>query len=229
MRLAILSDIHEDYVSLQKIVGKAESHGYDKLICLGDISGFSLPYYTYEKERDAPACLALLREKCDIIIPGNHDLYAAGKDPALIDELKGQETWQHELDMDPGYGDEEKSYLAALPFYERLDTPAGNILFTHYACPNLSGFVKGFYNTELDFRPHFSYMKKLDCKLGFMGHAHPPGYIKVSPRGFRHYRFRSIRIKSSPTIIGVPPATRQSHRSSFCIFDTISRKLQVLK
>ena len=116
MRLAILSDIHEDYESLLKIVGKAEARGFDKLICLGDISGFSLPYYKYGDSRNAPACLALLREKCDTIIAGNHDISAAGIDPELPDILKGQETWQHELDLDPGYSEEDISFLATLPY-----------------------------------------------------------------------------------------------------------------
>jgi len=60
VRLAILSDIHEDYENLLNIVEKAEARGFDKLICLGDISGFSLPYYKYGKSRNASACLALL-------------------------------------------------------------------------------------------------------------------------------------------------------------------------
>lgn len=229
MRLAIVTDIHEDYESLLKVVGKAEASGYDKFICLGDISGFSLPYYTYEESRNASACLTLLREKCDIIIPGNHDLFAAGKDPEIPDELKGQETWEHEKDMDPGYSEEEISFLASLPFYKSLSTPAGNILFTHYAYPNLSGYVKGFYTWEQEFKGHFAFMKEHNCTLCFTGHAHPPGFYKVRPGGFRHYRRRSIKISSSPVVIGVPPATRHAQQSSFCIFDTISRRLQVLK
>ena len=61
MRLAVISDIHEDYLSLQKILQKAEAKGYDKLICLGDISGFSQPFYKYKKSRDASSCLQLVR------------------------------------------------------------------------------------------------------------------------------------------------------------------------
>ena len=132
MRLAILSDIHEDYESLLKIVGLAEARGFDKLICLGDISGFSLPYYKYGKSRNASACLKLLREKCEIIIAGNHDIHAAGIEPELQEAIKDLETWQHDLDLDPGYSEEDISFLATLPFYEILNTPTGNILFSHY-------------------------------------------------------------------------------------------------
>ena len=229
MRLAILSDIHEDYENLLKIVGNAESRGFDKLICLGDISGFSLPYYNYERSRNASACLALLREKCDIIIAGNHDIHAAGIDPKLPDVLKGQEIWQHEEDLDPGYSEEDISFLANLPFYEILNTPDVNILFSHYAYPNLSGFVKGFYSWEKEFLAHFTFMKVHNCRLSFTGHAHPRGLYKVHPEDFKHYRRRSIKISSFPTLVGIPPTTRHEHRSSFCIFDTNSLRLQVLR
>jgi predicted phosphodiesterase len=229
VRLAILSDIHEDYENLIEIVKKAETRGFDKFICLGDISGFSQPYYRYGRSRNASACLALLREKCDIIIAGNHDLHAAGVDPELPDDLKDQNTWQHESDLDPGYSEEEISFLATLPSYEILPSPSGNILFSHYVYPNLSGFVEGFYNRKKEFREHFSFMLERECSLCFTGHAHPVGFYRVHPGGFRHYRRRGIKITYLPALIGIPPATRNGYRSSFCIFDTNSLRLQVIR
>jgi len=229
VRLAILSDIHEDYENLLKIVGKAEARGFDKLICLGDISGFSLPYYKYEDSRNASACLTLLREKCDIIIAGNHDLHAAGLSPELPEEMKAQETWQHEEDLDPGYSEEEISFLATLPSHAILPTPAGNILFSHYVYPNLSGFVKGFYYEAREFQEHFAFMQERKCKLCFTGHAHPGGFYRVHPGDFKLYRNRGIRISSFPALIGIPSATRHEQRSRFCIFDTNSLRLKVLR
>ena len=229
MRLAILSDIHEDYSSLRKLLEKAESRGFDKLICLGDISGFSLPYYTYGESRNAPACLALLREKCQILIAGNHDIHAAGRDPELHESMKSQEAWPHQQDLDPGYSEEDISFLVSLPFYETLATPAGNILFSHYVYPNLSGFVQGFYQKAKQFRGHFSFMRQRDCSLGFSGHAHPEGFYRVNSRGFRLYRKREITITSFPALIGIPPVTRHEQRSSFCIFDTVSLRLQIIR
>ena len=229
MRLAILSDIHEDYDSLLKIVEKAEARGFDKLICLGDISGFSLPYYDYGESRNAPACLALLREKCHVIVAGNHDIHAAGRDPELHESLRDHDAWLHEDDLDPGYSEEDISFLSSLPFYETLSTPLGKILFSHYVFPNLSGFVQGFYYEAKEFREHFTFMRQLECSLGFTGHAHPGGFYRVHPGGFRLYRKREIKINSFPSIIGIPPATRHEHHSSFCIFDTVSLRLQLIR
>lgn len=229
MRLAILSDIHEDYDSLRRVVEKAEARGFDKLICLGDISGFSLPFYSYGESRDAPACLALLREKCHIIIAGNHDIHAAGRDPELHESLKGQETWPHHQDLDPGYSEEDISFLSSLPLYETLSTPAGKILFSHYIHPNLSGFVQGFYHKAKQFGEHFSFMDREGCFLGFTGHAHPQGLYRVNSAGFRLYGKRELTLSSFPALIGIPPATRHEHRSGFCIFDTVSFKLQRIR
>jgi predicted phosphodiesterase len=229
VRLAILSDIHEDYQNLLTILGKAEARGFDKLICLGDISGFSQPYYQYGKSRNASACLALLREKCDIIIAGNHDLHAAGVDPELPDHMKDHHTWPHELDLDPGYSKEDISFLATLPSYDILPSPSGNILFSHYVYPNLSGFVEGFYQRGKEFSQHFTFMLEHECSLCFTGHAHPTGFYRVHPGGFRHYHRRSIKITSFPALIGIPPATRNGYRSSFCIFDIGSLRLQVIR
>lgn len=229
MRLAILSDIHEDYDSLRNAVEKAEARGFDKLICLGDISGFSPPYYAYGESRNAPACLALLREKCHILIAGNHDIHAAGKDPELPESLKGHHSWPHQDDLDPGYTEEDISFLASLPFYETLSTPAGKILFSHYVYPNLSGFMQGFYGKAKEFKEHFSFMHQQDCALGFSGHAHPQGFYRVNSGGFRLYRKRELTITSFPALIGIPPTTRHEQRSSFCIFDTVSFRLQLIR
>jgi predicted phosphodiesterase len=220
VRLAIISDIHEDFMSLQKIVGKAEARGYDKLICLGDISGFSLPFYKYRRSRDATACLALVREKCDIIIAGNHDLHAARKNPELTGELAGKETWPHEDDLDPGYSEDDIEFLGTLPGFAILNTPKFNILFSHYAFPNLSGFVQGFYSWEKEFSQHFEFMQQNDCSLCFTGHAHPRGFYIVHPDRFKQYRYRGIKISDFPAIVGIPPVTRHKHRTGFCIFDT---------
>ena len=237
MRLAFISDIHEDYITLKRILLKAESRGYDKLICLGDISGFSRTFYKYMAYRDAPACLKLVRERCDYMIPGNHDLHAARKTPVLSDvfdfpgnwydlepgkrlQMSEDKLWPHDEDLDPGYNEEAVDFLGSLPEYEIIETPKYQIMLSHYAYPNLSGFKKGFYSWEKEFSEHFALMEKQQCSLCFTGHAHPRGYYVVTKNQFRQYRLRSHRIRAFPAIIGIPPVTRHKHRSGFCIFDT---------
>ena len=228
MRLAFLSDIHEDLKRLRRILKKIERKGCDMCICLGDISGFNDSYYSYRKKRNASACLDLVRKKCEIIIPGNHDLYAAGRIPEKPAE-SGIEYWPHEEDLEPGYGEEDIAFLAGLPEYAVLPTPEYKILLSHYIDPNLSGFIKGFYSQGKEFTSHFGLMQKLRCKIGFSGHAHTGGFYTVDPQRYKHYGYRRLHVKDFPVVVGIPPVTSHRNRSGFCIFDTNSNLLQVYK
>lgn len=246
MRLAIISDIHEDYVYLKRTLRKIRARGFEKLICLGDISGFSSPFYKYRISRDASACLNLLKETCDLIIPGNHDMHNARRIPehsAVFDfpitwyemdlikrtELSKSEIWLHDGDLDSNLGTEDLGFLQTLSEYEVLDTTEYRILFSHYAYPNLSGFRKNFYSWEGDFKDHFRFMKEKDCSLSFIGHAHSRGIYTVSREDFKLSGKKRFQLNAHPTIVGIPPVTRHGMRSGFIIFDTSSRVMQILK
>lgn len=228
MRLAILSDIHEDLSRLKRILRRIKWKGYDKLICLGDISGFSEHYYGYPRTRNAPACLELIRKTCEIIVPGNHDLHAAGKIPVLPAGAD-YEYWPHEEDLDPGYSAEQISFLASLPEYAILPTPDHNILLSHYVRPNISGIKKGFYSSKEEYLSHLQLMQENNCTIGFAGHSHVGGFFKVTSTQLTHHGYRSHILKDFPVIIGLPPVTRNNFRNGFSIFDTDSLHLQVIK
>lgn len=247
MRLALISDIHEDITNLKKILNKTKKTGYDLLICLGDISGFSAPFYKYQDTRNAHECLSLIREKCDIILPGNHDFHAARRIPEESDifnfpdnwyemefkeklKLTDGQIWLHEIDdLDPLYSNGDIEFLQSLPEYHILKTSVCNILFSHYAFPNLSGFKKGFYIQEREFSRHFEFMNEKDCTLSFTGHAHVRGIYTVTRHQFRHFRYRKLQIKEFPVCIGIHPVTRHKKRSGFCIFDVEQSVLQAVK
>lgn len=228
VRLSIISDIHEDLPSLQKVMRKIERKGNDLCICLGDISGFSPQYYRYGRQRNASACLDLLRKKCDIIIPGNHDLHAVGRIPELPAGADF-EYWKHEEDLDPGFNEEEKAFLAGLPDYWILPGHENGIMLSHYVSPNLCGYIKGLYFSSEEFKTHFGLMQKNKCSLSFTGHAHVRGFYTVTPSEFMHYAYGNYHLNAIPTVIGIPPVTHNNFRTGFCIFDTNSHQLQVIK
>jgi len=247
LRLAIVSDIHEDTLSLKKVISKIEKAGYDQLICLGDISGFSVDFYRYKKSRNAHDCLSLLREKDFLIVPGNHDFFAARRIPEESDifnfpsnwynlekseraELAGGKIWLHEEDdLDPLYTLEDISYLNSLPEYHVLDGGDSKLLLSHYIYPNLSGFQKEFYTTASEFKAHLGFMESQDCKVSFTGHTHFRGFYEVSGGQFRQHRYKGFNLKSFPICIGVPPVTRHKRRSGFSMFDTENARLQTIR
>jgi len=246
MRLALISDIHEDYYSLKKIIRKARNRGYDQMVCLGDISGFSAAHYRYRKKRNASACLGLIRENCDITISGNHDLHAARVlpkhsdifaypanwyqlDPGKRAALAMDRLWLYEDELDPGYGKKDMDFLSSLPEFHVLDSGSIRILLSHYVFPNLSGCQKGFYTQAPEFSQHFDFLARMHCQLSFTGHGHVRGGYRVTPGNFSYLWNRNTRLDTQPILIGLPPVTRHKQRRGFCIFDSETLKLQLLR
>ena len=247
MRLAIISDIHEDIISLRRILDRIGRQGIDYLVCLGDVSGFSTPYYRYHAARNAHECLSLLRERQAIILPGNHDFHASKRIPAESDvfdfpddwyemdvkdiqEMTRGALWIHGMDdLDSLYLRSDVEFLRALPVYRVLETGSRPILLSHYVYPNLSGFKKGFYFLESDFHSHFRFMKEKGCDISFTGHTHVRGFYTATMRRFRHYGYRSLKIGEFPVCVGIMPVSRHKRRSGFCIFDTERSVLTAVK
>jgi predicted phosphodiesterase len=248
MRIAIISDIHEDIESLRRVLRQIEKLGADRLVCLGDISGFSVPFYHYHADRNAHACLSLLREKHAIIVPGNHDYHAARMVPQHAPAfdfpanwyemeyserktMANNEIWLHEEnDLDPLYTSEDIRYLRTLPGYHVMnDAGKRGILFSHFVWPNMAGFVKSFYTEAKEFEPHFEFMAEQGCSISFTGHAHVRGWNMAIPRYFRYYRYGRRRLSAFPVCVGIPPVTRHKNRSGFCIFDAERSLLRVVR
>jgi predicted phosphodiesterase len=79
MKIGLLSDIHEDIISLKKGFDILFREQCDQIICLGDITGFSNPYYPFGETRDANSCIEMVRKYCTTVLSGNHDLFSAGR------------------------------------------------------------------------------------------------------------------------------------------------------
>jgi diadenosine tetraphosphatase ApaH/serine/threonine PP2A family protein phosphatase len=69
LRVAVLSDVHSNRPALEAVLGAIEEAGVDQLWCLGDVVGYGA---------QPDACAALVRERCDICLVGNHDLAVLG-------------------------------------------------------------------------------------------------------------------------------------------------------
>lgn len=65
MRVAVLSDIHSNRQALETVLAAVEEAAVDQVWCLGDMVGYGA---------DPDACTALIRERCQTCLVGNHDL-----------------------------------------------------------------------------------------------------------------------------------------------------------
>ena len=69
MRVAVLSDIHSNRQALDAVLAAVDEAGVEETWCLGDLVGYGA---------DPDACTALVRERCDVCLAGNHDLALLG-------------------------------------------------------------------------------------------------------------------------------------------------------
>lgn len=247
MKIAIITDIHEDIISLKEAFRIIEKNKCDKVVCLGDISGYSIPYYNYLQTRNAHECLSLIRSNCKIVILGNHDIHAANIIPehcSFFDfpenwynlnyhqrhKLANDTLWLHEEnDLNPLYMDEDLAYLKSLPEYAIQKTTGINLLFTHYIYPNISGLKKEFYTYSDEFQQHFQFMDRMDCRISFTGHSHTKGFSIATKKNFKQYRYKKKQLPTEPSCIGISPITSSGKRSGICIFDTDELIVHVMK
>lgn len=247
MKIAIITDIHEDIISLKEALRKIEKYNCDEIICLGDISGFSFPYYNYLQTRNAHECLSLIKASCKTVIIGNHDIHAGRiipKNCSFFDfpknwyqldyherhRLGNSTLWLHEEnDLDPLYKAADLKYLKSLPEYSVLKTSGLNILFSHYVYPNISGLKKEFYTYRDEFNQHFHFMNSLDCTISFTGHSHVKGFFTTTGKKFKQYRFKKLWLKPGPVCIGIPPITGHKKGNGFCIFDIKELSIQIVR
>jgi len=70
LRVALISDLHSNLPALEAVLAAVEEAGVDQVWCLGDLVGYGA---------DPDACTALVRERCEVCLVGNHDLAALGE------------------------------------------------------------------------------------------------------------------------------------------------------
>ena len=237
MKLAVISDIHSDLSSLEKVLGEIRKSGCDKTLCLGDIVGYSYHYADHLDGRDPNSCVEMVRDNCDYVICGNHDLHAVMKLPSNHEEIgmpanwyeldlgertgiSGNRFWLYDDELDDPVNEKSGEYLRQLP--EKLVIEGGKmkILATHFIWPDISGSMKKSPGSLKDFRGHIKLVKNNKCLTGLAGHAHLEGYAQISKKAFGMNYFREARLLRSPQIIIVPAITRGIGRNGYLILDT---------
>jgi len=72
MRTAIISDVHSNLEALKSALSSIDTLHVDEIFCLGDIVG----YGPFPNE-----CTNLVRERCTVVVKGNHDSGLIGETP----------------------------------------------------------------------------------------------------------------------------------------------------
>ena len=237
MILGLISDIHEDIVSLRKAIDRLDKEKCDRILCLGDIIGFSPLYYSYADTRDANACIDLVRQSCTHVVAGNHDLFSAGLVPRnnagitypdnwfalpLSDRMKLMEgqIWLYESEILPLLTSDNTEYLRSLPESAVIEADGQHIFVSHFMYPDVTGSLRKRIDDICDYREHFWHMRKNNCILSFSGHMHKEGFEVVNGMGYQELGFRKKRIRHTETFIGLPAVASGRNKSGVAVFNT---------
>ncbi len=238
MRFAIITDIHEDIESLVAAFKQIEKLACDEIISLGDICGFSIPYYyKYYNTRNASECVKLVKANCKYSVIGNHDLYAIKKLPENIfsfdfpgdwydityydrKNISNQKIWLYEEnELTALLDSDDIEYLNKLPEMSCIETDELNLFISHYLYPDITGSTTDFLFESSDFIKHHSFIKKNNSNICTFGHMHPNGILRINNKGMTADK---KQITNTDKIYGFsgPCITQNGRLNGFIVFDT---------
>ncbi|OFX80976.1 MAG: hypothetical protein A2X12_05340 [Bacteroidetes bacterium GWE2_29_8] len=183
MKLAIISDIHEDIISLQKAMNLCDKMRCDDIICLGDIVGYCKPFYNFDDTRNANAVVNLVKQHCSIVVSGNHDMHAIKKKCKTND----YDVWDYEGEMDAMINSSSIEYLDKLPEYIVKEFDGINMLFSHFVYPNTTGCFKYIPKSIKDIKQHYEFMHDNNCQISFCGHLHTQNTLIGKEKGMMSF------------------------------------------
>ena len=161
MLTALISDIHANREALTASLHHIQAMGVDRIIVLGDIVGYGAdPQFCCDQVRE-------LQQKGALIIKGNHDEAAAGRDNDMSPTAQAAIAWTREQ-----IGPDEKDWLSHLP----LTHEEPGTLFVHANgwAPSGWGYVNKAAEAERS-------MRRTGHRLTFCGHTHQPAVFHMSP------------------------------------------------
>ncbi|MFH0883958.1 MAG: metallophosphoesterase family protein [bacterium] len=161
MRRAVLSDVHGNLHALTATFNSIDQHSPDQIVCLGDIVG----YGAHPSE-----CIALVRQRCEIILAGNHDWGVCGRQSLQWFNPYAREAalWTREK-----LGSEEIQWLDGLP----LTCRDGELFFVHASPlePENWEYIDSQYSAERA-------LEGVDARMVFIGHSHRAEIYRVHDR-----------------------------------------------
>lgn len=245
MKLGILTDIHEDFKSLEKAIKTLESKHCNEIACLGDIAGFGSNHYMYSNNKSASYCIKLVRENCRYVVKGNHDLFALKSIPEEKAGVEYPDNWydfsaekrialgenklwpyNDELPNDLTQDDEE--YLSKLPEELVIEIGQYRILLSHFFYPDCSGSTVIHPNSILKLKPYLKHLEQENCNFGFVGHGHFGGLYWVRRRWVKNVSFGDYHIDSSFRAAGCPAIASGQQPQGIVIVDLDSNIIEAI-
>ncbi|MSP90980.1 MAG: metallophosphoesterase [Myxococcales bacterium] len=178
MRIAILSDIHANIQALTRVFDRCDAEGVDEIVCLGDVVGYG---------GNPNECCDLLRERCSVVLMGNHDAATVGVMDAdyYYESAKKVLYWSRSV-----LTEENFLWLYSLPYtHQRPELDLG----LYHAAPIMpSSFYYVVRNEEAE---ALTRMKVGLFAHNFIGHSHLTTTYEYNGKKVKdisgHYAYKS--------------------------------------
>ncbi|MEJ6982567.1 metallophosphoesterase family protein [Pedobacter sp. P351] len=155
MRIALFSDVHANLPAFEAFLDDLDHKKPDSIYCLGDLVGYNI----WPNE-----IIAEIRRRGIATIAGNHDL----KVKRLSSEASGK-NYAYSI-----IGEEERSYLKALPSHIRLEyklnTESLNMLLVHGSPRSIDEYMLEDMNEDYA----LDLLTQTRADIIFCGHSHLP-------------------------------------------------------
>ncbi|MCL5023714.1 MAG: metallophosphatase family protein [Nitrospirae bacterium] len=164
MRYAVVSDVHANLEALEAVLADIESRDLEEILFLGDAVGYG---------PNPNECVALLKERCKIMLAGNHDLAAIGSTGLeyFNEYAKAAILWTQSV-----LTEKNRRFLGTLPVKKHRNKE--NVLLVHSTPkePEEWHYLSTLWDAEINFH----YFSERIC---FIGHSHMPFLIERLPSG----------------------------------------------
>lgn len=161
---ALISDIHANLAALEAVFADIDSVGVEETWCLGDMVGYG---------PQPIECLTLAKERCSIIIKGNHE-GALRPDGGARFNLRAKRAidWTRDTITNAPGGSEWLAWIESLPTHFKYE----DILFCHGSPrdPTEEYLMPRDAKNGSKMHPQFELLER----YAFCGHTHFPGVFE---------------------------------------------------
>jgi predicted phosphodiesterase len=217
MKVAVISDIHGNLHALEAVFADISRYTVDEIWCLGDIVG----YGAFPSE-----CVELVRERCSVVLSGNHDLAACKR--ILIDEFNFEARQAIEWTAER-LTHEETSYLKELEPLREV-TIGGLSLVLAHGSPLEP--IWEYVLSPFELERVFYFLEEKGLKLCLLGHSHVQFFstsLVVPPellRSDKELRFdRGELVIINPGSVGQP--RDYDPRAAYCLVEIESGRISL--
>lgn len=162
MKIAIISDIHGNYVSLEAALADIDKEAPDQIICLGDVVVLG---------PQPEACLERIQSLNCPVVMGNTDEWALNPTPHTIHSEEDQFRYELEMWCAQQMSADHKVFISTFQPTLDIDLGYGRTMLCFHGSPNSNKEVINAQKTDEDLAAIFG-EQRATVMVG--GHTHTP-------------------------------------------------------